>query len=291
MNELLSLSNPRGYISSKATYLTENDQHITQYNDVYQILWVKKGTVKISLSHLSKVLEPNDCIFLGKNEMFRLTASESYELHYIQFTEDFYCINESDRIFLSRCSYFNNTESINFLKLEPQYIKFVENYAGMLNKFLTEPFSEINNLLAKNTIERILLFTLSMDLQHFQSFNSKKFLPYQIKLINKFNELIKNNIKRERSVAFYANSLDLDTNKMKEMCKSVYGITPKKFIAIACINEAKTLLKHTNMSIKEISYELNFEDVSNFIRFFITATSISPSKYRESLTSNELKSI
>lgn len=161
----------------------------------------------------------------------------------------------------------------------------------MLNKFLTEPFSEINNLFAKNTIERILLFTLSMDLQHFQSFNSKKFLPYQIKMINKFNELIKNNIKKERSVAFYANILDLDNNKMKEMCKAVYGITPKKFIAIACINEAKTLLKHTNMSIKEISYELNFEDVSNFIRFFITATSISPSKYRESLTSNEIKTI
>lgn len=291
MNDLLSLSNHRGYISSKATYLTGNDQRITQYNDVYQILWVKKGNVKISLSHLSKVLETNDCIFLGKNEMFRLTASESYELHYIQFTEEFYCLNESDRIFLSRCSYFNNTESINFLKLESQYIKFVENYAGMLNVFLNKPFSEINTLLAKNTIERILLFTLSMDLQHFQSFNSKKFLPYQIKLINRFNELIKNNIKKERSVTFYANQLDLDNNKMKEMCKAVYGITPKKFIAIACINEAKTLLKHTDMSIKEISYELNFEDVSNFIRFFITATSISPSKYRESLITNEMKTI
>lgn len=288
MNNLLTLSNSRGYISGKATYLTENDKHIYQYNEVYQILWVKKGKVKISLTHLSKELEPNDCVFLGKNEMFRLTADESYEIHFVQFTEDFYCIDESDRVFLSRCSYFNNTESINYLKLEQQYLKIVENYSFMLAKFLEDEFSEINNLIARNTIERILLFTLSMDLQHFQSFNSKKFLPYQIKLINKFNELIKNNIRKERTVTFYANLLNIDSNKIKELCKAVYGITPKRFIAIACVNEAKTLLKHTDMSIKEIAYELNFEDTSNFIRFFVTATGMSPSKYRESLTVNNL---
>lgn len=288
MNGILNLSNPKGYISGKASYLTTSDVNINQYNDVYQILWVNKGTVKISLTHLSKVLEPNDCVFLGKNEMFRLTAIESYEIKYIQFTEDFYCINESDKIFLNRCSYFNNTESINYLKLEPQYFHFVEKYSRMLEKILVQPYSEINNLIAKNTVERILLFTLSMDLNHFQSFNSKKLLPYQVKLVNKFNELIKKNVKKERTVTFYANALKLENTKIKDMCKSIYGITPKKFIAIACINEAKTLLKHTNMSIKEIAYELNFEDTSNFIRFFITATSISPSRYRESLTTAEV---
>lgn len=57
------------------------------------------------------MLASNDCVFLGKNEMFRLTANESYELSYLQFTEDFYCLNETDSIFLSRCSNFNNTES------------------------------------------------------------------------------------------------------------------------------------------------------------------------------------
>lgn len=273
-----------GFLTGRASYLTDNDEHIYQYNDAYQILWVKSGNVKISLTHLNKILNPNDCVFLGKNELFRLTANESYELYYLQFTEDFFCLNESDRIFLSRCSYFNNTESINYIRLEFQYEKLVENYIKLLGKIQIEPYSEINNLLAHNTIERILLFTLSLDMNHFQSFNTKKLLPSQIKLLNKFNELIKNHIKKERSVTFYANQLNLDLGKLNEICKAVYGITPKKFIAIACINEAKTLLKHTDLSIKEISFELNFEDVSNFIRFFITATGISPTKYRESLS-------
>lgn len=281
MSELLKT---KGFKTGKASYLTEKDEYIYQYNEVYQILWVKKGSVKISLTHISKVLETGDCVFLGKNEMCRLTADESYEVNYLQFTENFYCLNQTDHFFLSKCSYFNNTESINYLKLEPQYEKLVENYTNLLNKLQEEQNTEINILLAHNTIERILLFTLSMDMNHFQSFNTKKLLPTQITILNKFNELIKKNIKEERTVSFYAKQLNLDLTKLNEICKSVYGITTKKFIAIACINEAKTLLKHTNLSIKEISYQLNFEDISNFTRFFVTATGISPSKYRESLS-------
>jgi len=219
MTTILGLSNKKGYNCGVASYLTQHDEHIIQYNNVYQILWVNKGNVKISLTHLNKSLGKDDCVFLGKNEMFRLTSDESYELHYIQFTEDFYCINESDKTFLDRCSYFNNTESINYLKLENQYKKIVETYVGLLTNLQKEPQSELNNLLVHNTIQRILLFTLSMDVKNFQSFNAKKLQPFQLTLLNKFNDLLKNNIKKERTVAFYTNALAIDTIKMQELCK------------------------------------------------------------------------
>nr|WP_286429618.1 helix-turn-helix domain-containing protein [Myroides marinus] len=99
----------------------------------------------------------------------------------------------------------------------------------------------------------------------------------------KFNELIKNNIKKERNVHFYAEQMNVSVAKLTEICKDVFGTTPKKIIASAVVNEIKLLLKHTPMTIKEVAYELNFEDVSNFIRFFIKATGLSPKEYRELL--------
>ena len=50
---------------------------------------------------------------------------------------------------------------------------------------------------------------------------------------------------------------------------------------MACVSEAKVLLKHTALSIKEIAYELNFDESSNFVRFFKAAAGKAPAQYRE----------
>lgn len=278
---MIDFINKYGYVTGIASYLTPNDTYITQYQNVYQLIWLKRGSVTVSLTHLSKKLKVNDCLFLGKNEMFRLTSDETYELHYIQFTDEFYCITESDRVFLERCSFFNNTEVLNLLSLENQYVHFVNVYLAHLKQIYKNDYSEVNALLAHNTIQRILLFALSMNIEKLESFNTCRLSPQLRQKVTEFNKLIKNNIKKERSVQFYADRLNIQVAVLKNICKEVYGITPKKFIAMACVNEAKVLLKHTSLSIKEIAFELNFDDSSNFVRFFKTAAGIAPAQYRE----------
>jgi AraC family transcriptional activator of pobA len=46
------------------------------------------------------------------------------------------------------------------------------------------------------------------------------------------------------------------------------------------IVEAKKYLKHTDYSISEIAYRLNFEDPAYFSRFFSKQTATSPKEYR-----------
>lgn len=278
---MIDFINKYGYVTGVASYLTPNDTYITQYKNVYQMVWLKSGSVTLSLTHLSKKLKVNDCLFLGKNEMFRLTSNEPYELHYIQFTDEFYCLTDTDHIFLERCSFFNNTEVLNLLNLESQYVHFVNSYLNHLKDLREKEFNEVNTLMAHNTIQRILLFALSLNIEKLEEFNTKRLSPQMRTILSKFTQLIKTHIKKERSVLFYADKLGVPVNLLTTLCKEVYGITPKKFIAMASVNEAKVLLKHTGLSIKEIAYELNFEESSNFVRFFKTAAGMAPAQYRE----------
>lgn len=270
-----------GYVTGIASYLTPNDTYITQYQNVYQMVWLRSGSVTLSLTHLSKKLKENDCLFLGKNEMFRLTSNEPYELHYIQFTDEFYCMTDTDRVFLERCSFFNNTEVLNLLNLESQYVHFVNSYLAHLKLIREKEFNEVNSMLAHNTIQRILLFALSMNIEKLEEFNTKSLSPQLRNTLALFTQLIKKHIKKERSVQFYADELNIPLSLLTTICKEVYGITPKKFIAMACVSEAKVLLKHTALSIKEIAYELNFDESSNFVRFFKAAAGMAPAQYRE----------
>jgi AraC family transcriptional activator of pobA len=47
--------------------------------------------------------------------------------------------------------------------------------------------------------------------------------------------------------------------------------------------EAKRLVFHTNSSVKEIAFELGFEDASYFNRFFKRLTGITPVEYKNAI--------
>src|SRR5690606_22465424 len=171
--------------------LTPNDTYITQHENVYQMVWLKSGSVTESLTRLSEKLKANYCLFLGQDEMFGLTSNEPYELHYSQFTDEFYCMTDTDRIFLERCSFFNNTEVLNLLNLESQYVEFVNTYLGHLKNLREKEFNEVNTLMAHNTIQRILLFALSLNIEKLEEFNTKRLSPQMRTILSKFNQLIK----------------------------------------------------------------------------------------------------
>lgn len=279
----IELKSVYGFDAGTATYLTQNDSLFEQHKDVYQILWLQKGKVTVILSTTKKVLTEGGCLFLGKNELFRLTADESYSLCFIQFTDNFYCRTEVDRHFLDKCFFFDNTNGINSITLKPEQITFAKYYFVSLFKMKAKPYNNLNYMTAHNVVERILLFIMACHINTYVEFNKEKLTPSQLKNVIKFNELIRTHIRKERNVQFYADHMQVTISKLTEISKEIYGTTPKKIIASAVVNEIKLLLKHTSLTIKEIAYELNFEDTSNFTRFFIAATGLSPKEYREHL--------
>ena len=57
--------------------------------------------------------------------------------------------------------------------------------------------------------------------------------------------------------------------------------TPIKFIHERIIIEAKRQLLFTDKSIKALTFELGFEDIQSFSRFFKNCTNKSPKEFRE----------
>lgn len=279
----IELKSPYGLDVGRATYLTENIESFEQHKDVYQLLWLQNGKVTVTLTTNKKEIKAGDCLFLGKNELFRLTSDQAYTLYYVQFTDNFYCRTKLDTHFLSKCFFFDNTKAINSITLKAEQIVFVQCYFATLLRLKAKEYSDVNYMLAHNIIERILLFIMSCHIDKFVDFNKEKLSPQQLKYTVEFNELLRSYVKKERNVQFYAEQMNVSIAKLTEICKEVFRTTPKKIIASAVVNEIKLLLKHTPLTIKEIAFELNFEDVSNFIRFFIKATGMSPKEYRDFL--------
>lgn len=79
----------------------------------------------------------------------------------------------------------------------------------------------------------------------------------------------------------FARQLAVHTNHLNKALKEQTGKTTSEHITEKVVAEAKSLLRHSNWSLAEISYCLGFEHTSNFNAFFKKQTGQPPHTYRK----------
>ncbi|WP_412850583.1 helix-turn-helix domain-containing protein [Chryseobacterium sp. PMSZPI] len=99
-------------------------------------------------------------------------------------------------------------------------------------------------------------------------------------IIDDFYILISKYATQQRSVKFYAKKLHLTPQYLSTFLKQKTGKSVLQWIDHTVILHAKTLLKSSNLSIKQISNELHFEETSLFCRYFKRITGVSPGAFR-----------
>jgi AraC-like DNA-binding protein len=97
----------------------------------------------------------------------------------------------------------------------------------------------------------------------------------------KFNQLIDQFFKEEKLVVFYASKLNISANYLNILCKKNLNVSATQLIQQRVLLEAKRMLQSTDLSIKEIAFELGFVDHAYFSNFFKSRTEITPTEFRD----------
>nr|WP_294871246.1 AraC family transcriptional regulator [uncultured Pedobacter sp.] len=105
-------------------------------------------------------------------------------------------------------------------------------------------------------------------------------LSSDLRVIQKFEQLLEIYFKNHKKLEFYSESLGVSLRRLNGICinhlhKSLYElIQGRRF------NESLKLLKFTELSVKEISYYLEFSGPPYFVRYFKKQTGLTPRSYR-----------
>jgi len=100
------------------------------------------------------------------------------------------------------------------------------------------------------------------------------------RMFEAFMILAKDNHQNQRMMSFYADKLCVTPKYLSKIVKEVSGRSAPEWINGFVIMSAKSMLKYTGMTIKEIALELNFPNQSFFSKFFKTQTGLTPNEYR-----------
>lgn len=101
-------------------------------------------------------------------------------------------------------------------------------------------------------------------------------------LFNQFVALVNKHSDHERSIPFYADQLCLSPRYFSTLIMEQSGKSAKHWIDAAVMERAKILLRHSPLTVSQISAELNFPNDSFFCKFFRRLAGCSPSEYRNS---------
>lgn len=102
----------------------------------------------------------------------------------------------------------------------------------------------------------------------------------QVEIVLAFRKMLTEYLSTHRQPSYYASLLNISTVYLNEVVKKVTGMSTALYIKGEVILQAKRLLVHTHLSVKQIADRLGFDDYAYFSRLFMQATGFSPTEFR-----------
>ena len=102
----------------------------------------------------------------------------------------------------------------------------------------------------------------------------------ELKLFQRFNQLIDGHYHQHWTVPDYASELHLTESRLTDICRRFANRPPKRLIFDRQLREAKRLLLFSDSAVNEIAWQLGFKDPAYFARFFNRLVGCSPSAFR-----------
>lgn len=164
-----------------------------------------------------------------------------------------------------------------YAQLVSENLIFVKRYFVQLKRFMTM----YDNPYRLEMVKHLTMAFFYWARPNFQIFTEATKQTRQGVLIDNFTQLLRDNFRRERKTAFYAGKLNLTPKYLSQAIKAATGKSASGWIDDFVMLEAKALLKSTNMTIQQISDELNFPSQSFFGKYFKRNEGVSPKEYRK----------
>jgi AraC family transcriptional regulator, transcriptional activator of pobA len=103
----------------------------------------------------------------------------------------------------------------------------------------------------------------------------------KVALFNEFHTRVEKHFLNKRQVADYASMLSVSPNYLTDVVKRVTGFSASYHIQQRTVLEAKRLAIHSDANMKVVAYQLGFEDLSHFSKFFKKAAGITFSGFKK----------
>ncbi|MDA3893382.1 MAG: helix-turn-helix transcriptional regulator [Salinivirgaceae bacterium] len=233
-------------------------------HDYYTIILVKEGRGKHFVDFQEFDITDNSVYFIYPGQVHQVIPVGEPKGWVITFTNEFLVKNNISDQLINDVYLFNNFGESPPLSLHDHEVEVYESLIRQIGEF--EGNTAYNNE-AKGSLLKLFLIkshtlcslSKNVELQSTESINP---------IFRAFKKYIDTYFSSKHKVSDYAELLSVSSDYLNKVVKSLTGKSAKEYIQNRIMIEAKRSLLFTDLSNKELSYHLGFEEPAHFSNFF-----------------------
>jgi AraC-like DNA-binding protein len=241
-------------------------------HDFFFILLLKKGSGNHEIDFNSYKIRNDAIFFMRPGQVHQLNLKAGSTGYLMQFNRDFY--SPHDKIALQR---LRRASSKSLCQLDAKKINSLMAIMNSIFREYTDKQEGFLEVVKANL--GIFLIELIRSRQSDKS-PARVANPYQQERLEELYELIETHIAIHKHVSQYAGMMNLSSYQLNAITRMTLGKSCSELINEFIILESKRSLLATSNQINQIAYQLGYEDVSYFIRFFKKHIGQTPEVFR-----------
>ncbi len=249
--------------------------------DVTAAMICATGTIKGSINLTPYSAEAPCLVVILPDQILQYEyVSDDFSGHIILMSKRF-----SDSLLLNlqeRMPLFFSISSNPFMPLNSEQLDILTHYYQMLQSTVLMKDNPYRSEIVKHLTQAFFYGTyhIFQGFLHNSRISGKDKKSKHELLLERFLNEVQMHYKQQRGIEFYAGKLCLTPKYLSKVVKETGGLSAGEWIDNYVMLEAKALLKSTNMTIQQISDELNFASQSFFGKYFKRHAGVSPKEYR-----------
>ncbi|MDO6432982.1 helix-turn-helix domain-containing protein [Flavitalea sp. BT771] len=239
-------------------------------HDFFYVLALKKGAGRHEIDFTSYEVCDHSVAFMRPGQVHQLTLKAGAIGYLLAFETGTYYPNDKGSKQLLRKAGIRN----HYLFEAARFKKLI---AGLDHLF--QEYTDKQEGYQKVIKAYLDIFLVELVRQHRES--APGVVSYAQEKLEELLELLETDISHHKEVSAYAAMLHLSPYQLNAITKAMLGKTCSALIHEYIILESKRLLLATSNQVSQIAYQLGYEDVAYFIRFFKKHTGHSPEVFRQ----------
>jgi len=240
-----------------------------QRYDFFQLIWFTKagGNLSYFLDFNEYTLQDNHIVLVFPGQIDMLDPQSKEGFIFAIRNDTHFSINQ--RI---NSDYLNGYSSNVFVTPDQDTKNILETLTDLL---LIEYNGQNRKILMESYMEAFL-FQVSALVDGNNALRNKN-----DSLVAELMRLIDRNFVEQRETDFYSQAMNMNNKSLNEACKKGTGKTVKQHLQERLILEIKKEIRLNEKSLKEIAFDLGFNEPAYFTRFFKQHTSLTPKEFRD----------
>ena len=238
------------------------------------VLWFQSDNNEFVIDGKDHVFNKNQIVFF--TEFHKIAVKKKQTTRYLRFNRPFYCVIDHDVEVGCKGLLFFGASQLPVITIPEEEIEHFKT----LWKMFTIEMQLKDNLqigMLQMMLKRYLILCARLyKVQHQFSIDKE-----ENDLLREFNFLVEKHFKTKHTVAEYAGILNKSPKTIYNIFSKLNSKSALQYIQERKMLEARRLLSYTDMRINEIAYEIGFDDIQTFSRFFKKQEGVSPSEFKK----------